>query len=84
MSTMRSNVVILDRAYDDGKLAGFLGLETIEACPYGGDQPGPRIAWLDGFAYGAWKGTSKIDAASRTRRIARPDWRVLTGLTSTS
>lgn len=84
MSNRRSNVVILDRAYDDGRLAGFLGLETSEACPYGVDKPGPRIAWLDGFSFGAWKRASKINVSSRTGNIVRPDWKALTGVTSRS
>jgi hypothetical protein len=68
MSNKRSDVVILDRAYGDGKLAGFLGLATSTGCPFGIDQAGPRIAWLDGFAYGAWKRAAKMNA-SRDRRI---------------
>ncbi|WP_158926347.1 hypothetical protein [Acidisphaera sp. S103] len=59
MSDKRSDIAILDRAYGDGKLAGFWGLETSAACPFGSDQTGPRIAWLDGFAYGAWQGGAR-------------------------
>jgi len=68
MSNTRSELVILDRAYGDGKLAGFWGLATSAGCPFGSGQPGPRMAWLDGFAYGAWKRTAKINA-SRDGRI---------------
>lgn len=68
MSDKRSDLVILDRAYCDGKLAGFWGLATSAGCPFGNDQAGPRIAWLDGFAYGAWKRTAKINV-SRDRRM---------------
>lgn len=82
MRNKRSNVVILDRAYDDGKLAGFLGLETTDACPYGADQPGARIAWLDGFDYGAWKGASKVNAYARRRTTAGRNWTGLTCVTS--
>jgi hypothetical protein len=63
MSDKRSDTVILDHAYGDGKLAGFWGLGTSAACPYGSDQTGPRIAWLDGFAYGVWKGGANINAS---------------------
>jgi hypothetical protein len=63
MSDKRSDTVILDHAYGDGKLTGFWGLGTTAACPYGSDQTGPRIAWLDGFAYGAWKGGAKVNAS---------------------
>jgi hypothetical protein len=63
MSDKRSDVASLDHAYGDGKLTGFWGLGTSAACPYGSDQTGPRIAWLDGFAYGAWKGEAKINAS---------------------
>jgi hypothetical protein len=63
MSVKRSDTVILDHAYGDGKLTGFWGLGTSAACPYGSDQTGPRIAWLDGFAYGVWKGGAKINGS---------------------
>jgi hypothetical protein len=62
MSDKQSDILILDHAYGDGKLAGFWGLGTSAACPYGSDQIGPRIAWLDGFADGVWKGGAKINA----------------------
>jgi hypothetical protein len=60
MSNKQSDIAILDHAYGEGKVAGFLGLETSAACPFGSDQTGPRIAWLDGFADGVWRGAAKI------------------------
>jgi hypothetical protein len=78
MSNKQSDLVVLDHAYDNGKLVGFWGLETADACPFTGDQPGPRIAWLDGFADGAWKRASKINTSRRSRKTARPEWNVLT------
>jgi len=74
MSKKKSDPVVLDRAYDNGKLAGFLGFETSEACPFGSDQPGPRIAWLDGFADGVWKGAFQVNTADRGRKVVRPGW----------
>jgi hypothetical protein len=71
MSNKRSDQVSLDRSYGDGKLAGFWGLATSAGCPFGRDQVGPRIAWLDGFAYGAWKRSAKIKA-STDRRVRWP------------
>jgi hypothetical protein len=65
MSDKRSDTVILDHAYGDGKLAGFWGLGTSAACPFGRDQTGPRIAWLDGFADGVWKKGAKINASGQ-------------------
>jgi len=65
MSNKRPDSVILEHAYGDGMLAGFLGLETSAACPFGGDQTGPRIARLEGFAYGVWKGAAKINASDQ-------------------
>ena len=82
MRTKQSDAVILDRAYDDGKLAGFLGFETSDACPFGSDQPGARIAWLDGFADGVWKGSFQVKMFGRSRNTVRPEWRRVTDRTS--
>jgi hypothetical protein len=84
MTNKRSDLGVLDHAYDDGMSAGFLGLETSKACPFGGDQPGPRIAWLDGFAYGVWKGTSQINSFGRRRTTMGAGWNWLTDPTSGS
>jgi hypothetical protein len=81
MSNKRSDPGVLDHAYDDGMSAGLWGLEASKACPFGGDQLGPRIAWLDGFAYGAWKGTSKINSLSRRRNTMGAGWNLLTNPT---
>jgi hypothetical protein len=58
MSETLSDEAGLDRAYTDGKLVGFFGLATSEGCPFTGEQKDLRIAWLDGFAYGAWEGAA--------------------------
>jgi ribosome modulation factor len=71
MSNQRSDIVILDHAYDEGKLAGISGLETSAACPFGSDQTGPRIAWLDGFADGVWQGAAKIGTTDQTEEYGR-------------
>jgi len=63
MSDTPPNPANLDRAYGDGMLAGFLGLETPADCPFGRDRIGARIAWLDGFADGVRRGASSIGAA---------------------
>jgi hypothetical protein len=81
MRKKSSDPVALDRAYDDGKLAGFLGFETSEACPFGSDQPGPRIAWLDGFADGVWKGAFQVNTAGRASKTVRSGWRLVTDRT---
>jgi hypothetical protein len=62
---MRSEPAILDHAYSEGKLAGFLGAKTSADCPFDGDQTALRIAWLDGFDYGVWKAASEIGASNR-------------------
>jgi ribosome modulation factor len=71
MRNKQSVSVILDRAYDNGELAGLLGFETTEACPFGSDQPGPRIAWLDGFSDGVWKGSFKGGTSGQSRSTAK-------------
>jgi hypothetical protein len=71
MSNSRSDQVILDRAYNDGKAAGFWGLESNAACPFGSDQIGPRIAWLDGFADGVWRGAAKINDSGQSEEHDR-------------
>lgn len=75
MCSEQAESVVLDRAYDDGKLTGLLGFATSEACPFSSDQPGPRIAWLDGFSYGVWKGAFQVKTSGRSRNIARADWK---------
>jgi hypothetical protein len=82
MRNKQSDAVILDRAYDDGKLAGFLGFETSAACPFGSDQLAPRIAWLDGFADGVWKGSFQVKVPGRSRNTVRPVWRRATNRAS--
>ena len=82
MRTKQSDVVVLDRAYDDGKLAGFLGFETSDSCPFGSDQLGPRIAWLDGFADGVWKASFQVKMFGQSSDIVRPEWRRMTERTS--
>ena len=66
MSNTTNDVALLDRAYNDGRLAGFFGLETIADCPFRGGPAGPRIAWLDGFDYGVWRGAAKIGTSRRS------------------
>ena len=65
MDDMRSEPVSLDRAYSDGKLAGYLGTKTGADCPYGGDRTALRIAWLDGLDHGIWKATPVVSFSGR-------------------
>jgi hypothetical protein len=62
MSETQSDDAALDRAYADGKLAGFFALVTSDGCPFTREQTGLRIAWLDGFEYGAWEGAATAAA----------------------
>jgi hypothetical protein len=63
MSETQSDDAALDRAYADGKLAGFFGLATSDGCPFTAEKTDLRIAWLDGFDYGAWEGAATTAVA---------------------
>ena len=56
----------LDRAYSDGRIVGFFQLATKAGCPHGHRARDLRIAWLDGFAYGAWEAASQVTDADGT------------------
>jgi hypothetical protein len=65
MSEIDPDGAALDRAYSDGRLVGFFGLATSAGCPFVGersDQTDLRIAWLDGFAFGQWEGSTNTPA----------------------
>jgi hypothetical protein len=65
----------LDRAYSDGRIVGFFRLATKAGCPHGQRARDLRMAWLDGFAHGAWEATAQIVQAAPDGGDAMPSFR---------